>query len=441
MLLYKKGVVWMSTVLLFVNVAAAQISFSSLQDVWNYADKYSIQVQTAEANKVNAGINVRQAKGAMLPTASLNGAFTDNVKIQSTLIPANLFNPAAPADTYTEAIFGRRYIYNGSINMLFEILNTQDWFAVKTAKLNSEIALLNIAKAKADLYEQLANVYFSCMLLSEAESLSQENLNVSAVVYTIAKEKFTEGLISEVTLNTALINKEKAEKSLNVATENKNLQLNNLKLLLNTADSILLTEKISDKPITTDTAQFAQDPNVQLSYVQMQYSKNQWKSAKAAFAPTLSAVYQYNTQIAADDFLKFNNSNTTPQQYWGLRLSVPIFTGNTKKYQVQKAKIDYDVKQKQYENAKLQSGIANQNMFISYNSSLNAFEKSKHILSLYQSNDAHAERRMKEGIISLDDRLKFYADLIISQNEYLQSMSDYYIEEYRLKIRQTNLVK
>ena len=89
----------------------------------------------------------------------------------------------------------------------------------------------------------------------------------------------------------------------------------------------------------------------------------------------------------------------------------------------------------------MQSAITDQNIWLSYNTAKTAFEKSKNILALYQNNDVHAERRMNEGIISLDDRLKFYSDLIANQNEYLQSMSDYFIQQYRLQIRQTNLLK
>lgn len=426
---------------LCVKRANAQTNFASLQDVWTYAGKHNIQVQTATANKSIANTNVKQAYGSMLPTVSVNGGFTDNIVLQSTLIPANLFNAAAPAGTYTEAAFGRRYNYNGNITAQFDILNTQDWFNVKAAKLNNELAALNIAKVKMDLYEQLANAYYSCLLLTEAENLSAQNLQTATTVCNMANDKYNNGLINEVTLNTALINKEKAAKSLQVATENRLLQLNNLKVLLNTGDSIIISEKWVDKKIVSYTPQFEQDPNVQLSSTQLQLAKNQLKASKAAFAPTLSAVYQNSTQISADDFLKFGNSNTTPQQYWGLRLSVPIFSGNTRRYQVQNSKADYELRQKQYENALLQSAITNQNILLAYNSSLNAFEKSKTILALYQSNDIHVERRMNEGIISLDERLTYYSDLITNQNEYLQSMSDYFIQQYRLQIRQTNLLK
>lgn len=441
MMLFKRNKLLLVFCLMGIQCSNAQIRFASLQDVWAYADEHNIQLKEAETNKTVAGINIKQAYGSMLPTVSANGAYTDNIKIQSTLIPENLFNPNVPAGTFTEATFGRRYIYNGNIEAQFDILNTQDWFNVKAAKLNNEISQLNIAKTKMSLYQQLANAYYSYILLTEAEKLSRENFKTTDAIYTLADDKFKEGYVNEITVNTALINKEKAEKSLDVAIQNKVMQLNNLKLLLNTTDSIVLTESWKDDIVVADTVNLASDPDVELSGKQMLLAKNELSSSKAAFAPTLSAIYQYNTQISASEFLSFSNSNTTPQQLWGLRLSVPIFTGNIKKYQVQKAKIDYGLKQEEFSNAKLQSDINNQNLLISYNSSLTAFQKSKNILDLYQKNDAHAERRLNEGVISLDDRLKTYSDLITNQNEYLQSMSDYFIQQYLLKIRQTNFIK
>lgn len=421
------------------NFTMAQTTFSTLQDIWNYADKHNIQIQTAIANNKIAGKSVKQAYGALLPSVTANGNFTDNVKIQPTLIPLSLFNSAAPTGKYEEVTFGKRYIYNGNIMAQWDILNTQNKFSLKAAKLNEEIASLNITKTKKDLYDQLANAYFSFILLTEAEKLSQENVKTTTEIYTAANNKFIDGLISEPTLNTALINKEKVEKSLDAAVQNKALQLNNLKILLNISDSIFISEKLVDQKGISDTGQLVEDPAVELAHAQVLVSKNEWLSSKAAFAPSLSAVYQYNKQIQADDFLKFSNSYTTPQQYWGLRLAVPIFTGNTRRYEIQKTKIDYDIKQLQYNSTRLQTNINNQNLLIAYNTSLKAFEKSKNILALYQSNDLHAERKLKEGVISFDDRLKSYSDLISNQNEYLQSMSDYLIQEYTLLIRQTNI--
>lgn len=126
----------------------AQLHFSSLQQIWEYADIHNIQIKTARINEKIAAADIKQAYGSMLPTVSLNGNYVDNIQLQSTLIPANLLNAAAPPDTYIEAAFGRRYNYNASIAAEMDIINTQDWFSVKAAKLEKEMAGINIAKTK-----------------------------------------------------------------------------------------------------------------------------------------------------------------------------------------------------------------------------------------------------------------------------------------------------
>lgn len=415
---------------------SAQLSFSSVQDVWKYADAHNIQVTAATASGKEAALAVRQAKGALLPTISANGNYIDNIRLQSTLIPAQLFDQNAPSGTFYEATFGKRYNYNAAANVQLDLVNTQNWFAIKTARLDKEIATLNIQKTKRDLYEQLANIYYSYLLANEAEQLSIANAITMDTVFASVQRKYNDGQVSEVSMNNAAINKEKAVKNLVAATQNKLLQLNNMQQLLNTGDSIAITEQ-SMAPYFPQP--FATDPNVTIAYAEMLKSKAQWQASKAAYAPTLSAVYQYNRMITTDHFMQFSNSNDLPSQYWGLRLSVPVFSGNSRHYNVQKTKIDLALKQQQYQSASLQSQLTNENVLISYNTAFKDLEKAKDILAMYRSNDIHATQLLNEGSISIDDRLKYYSDMITNQQEYLQSMSDYFIQSYRLQIRTINI--
>ncbi|NLR65554.1 TolC family protein [Chitinophaga varians] len=441
MTLLKKRLLWCIPVMLVANAARAQLRFASLQDIWAYAEQHNIQLKSAHLNGLIAGINIKQAYGAMLPVVTATGGYTDNIKIQPTLIPEKLLRPNVPDGVFTEATFGRRFIYNGGIFAQFDILNIQDWYAIRRARLNDAISRFNIANVKMGLYQQLADTYYACMLLTEAERLSRENLKTTTAIYELADNKFHEGVISEATINTVLINREKAGKSLDAATQHRQLQLNNLQLLLNVSDSIVLTGNPDEGTLTDAEDSFPTDPAIKLSDARMQLSENELRNARAALAPTLSAIYQYNLQLSTSEFLKSKDGNTMPQQYWGLRLTAPLFAGKTRLYNIQKAKIDYDIQQKEHHHTRLQSDINNKNLLLAYKASLKTYEKAKNILALYQSNDAHATRKFNEGIISLDERLKSYSDLIINQNEYLQNMSDYFIQQYLLKIRQTNFVE
>lgn len=419
--------------------AAAQMRFSSLEAVWAYAESHSIEVQIARTNGELARLGYKSARGHLLPSVTANGAFTDNVRIQQTLVPAKLFNPAAPEGVYTEASFGRRYIYTGNVVAQMDLLNLSSWFSLKAARLQESIAGLELEQKKKDLYGQLADSYFSCLLLQEAEKLAEENVTTTNALYATARNKYNEGLISEAVLNTALINKSKADQSLQISQQQKLVQLNNLRILLQLPDSVVLSPVMAPADTVATTTAWATDPSTQLTQQQMLLAKNTWQASKASYAPVLSAVYQFSTQVAADGFLQFGNSNTMPQQYWGLRLSVPLFTGGTRKYEVAQSKKVFELRQQQYEAARLQNSIMQDNLLLARNSAGRSWQQSANILALYQSNDAHADRRMEEGMLSLEERLKVYADLLIYQETYLHNMNDYFIQQYRLVLQQTNL--
>jgi len=62
----------------------------------------------------------------------------------------------------------------------------------------------------------------------------------------------------------------------------------------------------------------------------------------------------------------------------------------------------------------------------------------ENILRLQNSNDKHAENKYQKEIISLDERLNHYEDLLSSQDAYLQTLGSLTIAKYQLYIRTLN---
>jgi outer membrane protein TolC len=418
----------------------AQQAFTSLEEVWGYADSHNIQIVSAKANKEMADKGLQQAYGNMFPVINSSGNYIDNIKIQPTLVPDEIFG--GQPGTFKEVKFGQRYLYNGILNLQLNVINTQDWFNIRAAKYNSEIASLNISKTRRDTYEQIANSYYSCLLLREIFSLSEENFLSSDSTFRVARNKSDEGVINEIVLNSAAINLEKARKSVEEAGENESIAMNNLKILLNMkpGDSIILKEDFGNggSPFTANIS-FTPDPEVGLSNLQMEQARNNLQLAKALLAPTLSAVYQYTAQFSTNTAFDFVSATSLPQQYWGIRINFPLFTGGTRVNQIRKMKIDLDNKQKIHESTVNQSDLANRNVLLEYKKTRASFTRAMEILALYKANDEHAGRRFSEGLISLEDRLKAYSDYVMDENDYIQSFSDYLIQYYRIQIRQKAL--
>ena len=56
-------------------------------------------------------------------------------------------------------------------------------------------------------------------------------------------------------------------------------------------------------------------------------------------------------------------------------------------------------------------------------------------MDLQQQNDKHMENKYQGGIISLDERLDKYDDLLKLQNNYLQSLAAFTLAQYKIYIR------
>lgn len=430
--------------LLFITAALnlttlhAQQTFRSLEEVWAFAEEHNIQVATGKGNQEIAKKNIGLAYGALLPVVTATGTFTDNIQIQPTLVPAELFG--GEPGTFKEEQFGKRYVYNAGLTAQIDILKVQSWFEIKSARYGYEFAAHSLTKTKYDLYSQIANACYTSQLMDEASVLSSENLNIAQETYQTLSRKYSEGQVNEVTINNAQINLKKAEINLSTARQNKLTALNTLKQLLGLLpnDSLRLKLNVAIPAIDTEEMQFSSysRSEVRMAQSDMLISKANWQAAIASYAPTLSIVYAAGTQVAGDDPFSFNNTSTLPQQYWGLRLSMPILAGNSRSFQNTKARIEYKTKKSQYESAVATTEINDQNLVAAYHNASTAFYKSKEILELYKQNDLHANRKMNEGMISVDERLRTYQDYVTYQNEYLQAMAGYFIQYYSVKIRQ-----
>lgn len=421
----------------YCNFAQTPVTFHSLEAMWAYADENNLQIASARTNEHIAQKSVQQAYGNLLPDITANGSFTDNVQIQPTLLPASLFG--GEPGTYIEEQFGRRYVYNANITAQLNVLNMQNWFNIKSAKYQSEIANLNVSKARQTLYEQIANAYYSHLLANEITEITRLNVIIADTILQSAQQKFKEGFISEMALNTAHIHRKEADTNFQIAQQNQGLSLNQLKILLHLSaqDSLVIADPLKiSLQTTTHPTSFPLHPDVRLALAQMQLSQNNVQAAKAAYIPTLSAVYQWNMQVAGDEFLNFSGSNTLPQQFWGLRLTMPIFSGFDRHLQIEKSKLDYLQQEKFYESAQNQATAEDNTRWLEYQNAYQTWQQAEEILDLYRKNDAHAARQLSEGLISLDERMETFADYVANQNDYFQRLSELLIQQYRIQIRQ-----
>ena len=422
------------------NSSSGQVVFRSVEDVWKYADQHNIIIRTAKYELDKSGYAKKMAYSALLPQAAATGSYTDNIALQTTLIPGPVLG--RPPGTYETLQFGEQFVYTGGINAQMNILNLQNWYSAKMAKQTEEMNKESLASTRKSVYQQLATQYYSYLLMQEVARLADATASVADSTYQSADNKFKQGTANEANVDVAKLNWERAQQTQITAKYQMLTALNNLKGLLGFSlnDSLKIEATLQGSLNVESTGSFTEDPSIRLALWRAKINLTQYKSANSAFVPTINVLYNYATQRFDTSFEPFEGASGVagwfPSQYWSLQASWPIFTSGSRYFNSKKNKLSYEESMEQYDNVRKQSEINDENIRLNYQKAAAVLDKAKDVMNLSFDNYQHIANRYEAGIAPIDDRLNAFRDYLDYQNQYLNSLSDMLVQLYQVKIRQ-----
>ncbi len=423
-------------IILSCNIASAQVQFNNLEELWQYADLHNATISNAQIELIKAQKSKDQALLDLLPDINASGSFTDNTTIQTTLIPAAIFG--GPPDVYTPVQFGQKYIYNTGFTGQIDILNLQSWFNIRVQKATKELTKNNAANSKRVVYQQLAGQYYTCMLSKEALTLSQLSAAIADSVVSTVANRYQEGTVSAAALESAQINAERAKQTSITAYYQYQTSLNNIKALigLQLRDSFVLKEQLKPEVRGVETT-FKIDPTVSVAQSQIKLNAARLKQSNAGIYPIISLQYNNNSQQFDNQFRPFDAGGPKwyPANFWSIRASWALFNGGNRWLQSQKNKLTLQQSKNDAEQAVRQAAINDENLRLAYQKSIAMFDNAERILKLSLENYKHIDNRYKEGIATLDDKLRSFSDYIGYQNQYLNALSEMLVQLYNIKIR------
>ena len=421
-------------------VADGQVVFTSLEDVWKYADVHNITILTAKYETEKSMYAKRQSYSALLPQVNATGSYTDNLALQTTLIPDEI--AGGPPGKYLKLKFGQQFVYAGGITAQMSILNLQNVYNAQIAKQTEELNKASLANNRKSVYQQVATQYYSYLLMQEAYDLAAQSAKISDSVFESVSNKYKEGAANEANVDVAKLNFERAEQNELSAKYQMLTALNNMKALLNLSvkDSLAINASLKENLSNERSATFQEDPAIKLAMYQEHISLSQYRAANSAFAPTINILYNYATQRFDKTFEPFSGASGTagwfPSQYWSLQAAIPLFTSGGRLFQSKRNKIAWDESKEQYENTLKQSAINDENIRLNYLKAAAVLTKAKDVMNLSFDNYMHISYRYEGGIESIETRLNAFRDYIDYQNQYLNSLSDMLVQLYQVKIRQ-----
>lgn len=420
-----------------INVLMAQQhQFTSVEEIWTYAlihnpenSIYQLKIEQAKEDK-------RNANSYIYPKISAVFSGQKNIKTPETPVPGEILGK--PGETvYLK--FGQDYSYNTGLTISKSILNWQAKYQNKIAKLTVSYKETEKKHYEQILKEQSAQIYYAALTANQAVAIGNRDMLIADSLLALANDRFDAGLIDALTLNQVKINRNNVSEKLVQSKEYQHQYLQNLKELLGltATDSVTLTENIGlQKPILPEYALMPDDSYLDLFRLQTDMAGYEVKKSSARFAPKIDYVhYIGGVQYQNDLTLSFKQENWRPNNYIGLSISIPLFTGFSNKAQYKSAKISKSIAEKSYRDEIRKSAIADSVLLNSYLSAAQRVESATKTYQISENSVELTAQKYSQGLIGLDEYLKLFEDYLDAENQYLNRLSEYLIIRATIEAR------
>ena len=316
------------------------------------------------------------------------------------------------------------------------VLNGEWIVGIQTAKIAKTLASQQVDADALDIKSTIYNSYYTILVCERLVQILQENLDNMSQILEHTQNMYNAGSveISDVDqiritvgqLNNSLLSMER--------TLDVNYNLLRIQLGLKAGTPITLTDRLDDFLGEEGFANLAlkdfdinNNLQYQLTLTQEELQKKAVSAKKWAYAPTLSAGYNYQYQIVSGGFMTIPHTAT-------VTLSVPIFSGLQRKSQLDQEKIT--LQQTQLNKSLLEDQLRLNEAQYKYDlqNATENFNLQKENVEVAKSVLGHYQAKFNVGNISS-------LDLTQANNNYLKAENNYTSACLDLLEAQTNLLK
>lgn len=323
----------------------------TLKEVRDFAVKNSLATR-------NARLDVRKARNVVWETTTeglpqIDGkiSYTNNLKMATTLLPAQIFNPDAPPGEFMEAQFGTKHNATADITVSQLIFRGSYIVALQSTKVFMKISEQSLKKQEIDAKDAVTGTYYAILMgekTLETYRKTHENLKKLLNDSTeLSKEGFTEETEADqvrITANEIGSAISTLERNLDIYRRTLNFQMGrelDKKLIL--TDTIETIMKSMDKHILLN------DPVNHGLHIDLQIAKNKveserllLKNEKTKFLPEITAFFSHSRNAMRDKFDFFGSGKWFQSSVLGLNVKIPIFSSGKRIAKVKQAKYNYE---------------------------------------------------------------------------------------------------
>lgn len=264
----------------------------------------------------------KEAWQNLLPTASIDGTVTYNIKVAEMKTSMGSFKMGKD-DSNT---------WNGALQVALPIYAPAVYKTINLTKSDLKLAVEKSRGSKIDLINQVTKAYYQLMLAQDSYDVLNENYKLAETNFNIVNAMFQQGRVSEYDKISAEVQKNSAWPSVVSGKNAVEIAKLQLKVLMGiTADvDLIIDDNLKSyegemSKATTQEIDLAGNSTLRQLDMQSELLGKQRKILKTSFLPTLALVGSYQYQ-------SMSNRNWNVRQYdWSnassltLSLSIPLF--------------------------------------------------------------------------------------------------------------------
>ena len=426
----KKLVFIIICLFLMMQLSYGQVAKSfSLKQAQEYAVQNNATVKNAQLDIVKSEKKVWETTAMGLPQVNSSLSYQNMLDIPVTLIPAQIFDPNAPPDTYMEMKFGTQH------NASFDLTATQLVFSgpyivgLQASKIYKKLSQQALDKAKVDIKETVTQTYFLALVAKENKSILEASYENLKKIFEETSKMLKVGFVEETDVDQLEYTLKNIEISLNAITNQIDLSLNLLKyqMGIDLKEEIILTDKLENivetvgaNALQANAFNVNEHIDFQLMQTQEYLQKLNWKREKTEFLPSISAFYSYNQKAMRNDFDFFESGKDWfPSNIVGATLNIPIFSSGLKLSRVQQAKLEL-------EKARNSKEMVSQGLILGVQQANSDFSTASEKYNNEKSNMKITKRIYDRTLIKFNQGMSSSLELTQVHNQYLNSQSNYF---------------
>lgn len=421
--------------------ASAQTEYRfSLQEALDFAYENNYDILSSYKDIEAAEQQVKEYMAIGFPQLNAGVNYTDYIALPTMIIPAGTFGPGSARQ---EVQFGTKYNAAAEATASQLIFDGKYIVGVQASKRFLERTRQEFIKSKLDMYEAVSAAYYRVLVAEDTKNILDSTKSYMDVMLYETRMTYEAGFAEETDVDQLELIVSDLEANIILTETQVEIAYAYLKFLcgIQIDESIVVTDELADlldqvnyDALLNEPFNYENNIDYRLLKTQQEIAQLQLKLEKSEYLPSLSAFINMQTQAQRQNWNFFNSDKWYGSSFWGVEMSIPIWSSGLRRAKVQQARINLD--KLDIADRQLRTGLSiqvqtaqsefNNAYLVMMNKSL-AMNTAEKILRI-------TSEKYKEG-------LSTSLDLLQANNQFLGNTSDYIVAMQDVLVKKLALEK